>query len=1006
MVDVYTARMHRVHVDVFPREATPFESGGKTLQSWAGPTIFQRSADNWTETHTYHDDPAFTTEANLFRPNVSQPAPIEHLIYTDETDTVRYLVSLGQHIQKENQILDDLDYADQTPQTATVFDDIIPGFLDATDEVQLYSIQPEDETTREETIAVSHPGPGTRTRTLEITNTELEEASPGETITALAERADQTGARWAVQALGWSTNLELRVAVWNPDGSPLSTAQVKPFKHAFQLGDSHLDFRASREPGLYTPFKAAYDAMSFPVPFAFLPGSLYPPGRYQALTAGLDGVQSALGNAPRNAIDTLATSEKVIGWELEAYQVDGITQDHSHDSLRNLTVPFDPMAIYRVFNKDIVRQLSNLATHYSVQRAAPAIVIATDSSVINAARRVHENFYQDKEGETVDDHVEYVDFVALQEFLQDTSVKGLKPYLQHWLQNGQETTYLFDLSGLHSPSIAAANLLSMMSDAAADLPEPENSHGTWAHILMATPNLVRPGNPALDNVHTALQHTDKNNLLIELLDRRTGPLNKPVVVQTGQAADLTLLGPQLNNEFSVGDFRDAATINGSASASITDWLWTDSPHSSDTVLHQNYWWYGIFDHPGHGSHAFGMPFIARMPGGWAKKIMDTSGSKRQHDAVLTQVTTLELPEKLPDSRSRDSSALSQTHSVGQAVIGHVPRETGLPATVEYNSRNHYYTCVVCERESTSVADARYDVTNDGLARAIQCHGSFGDVKREHIRQLPRYTTKLDAAELDEIAISEPQYQLLRALNGVLRGTIDHRFEYDPLVDSAVKLRDDYGLDQTDITALADLGYITVDSSPHTIYNLTERGRQAIGERKHLGRDVGAGKAELSETIWHRTGRRAAKLALQEEYSDNDGFSVEMIAPIDTEYENTKDTLDVAVRARDGRIVVGVEVERSNNDDRESYARSYEKFAEADPETAIWVVQDHKAGYQLTNYLTEAAARNEIDYSGGSWEYAENKRLQHISIDDEYVTEVKTMQQLVRNVDPPWIAQFE
>lgn len=92
-------------------------------------------------------------------------------------------------------------------------------------------------------------------------------------------------------------------------------------------------------------------------------------------------------------------------------------------------------------------------------------------------------------------------------------------------------------------------------------------------------------------------------------------------------------------------------------------------------------------------------------------------------------------------------------------------------------------------------------------------------------------------------------------------------------------------------------------------------------------------------------------------------------------------------------MVAVEVERCNDDIRTAVPDDYDKMAACDPEAAIWVVPTHADGHtvlQALNDPLEGPFRIEKEYS-------ESMRVSRFRIDQPGFTEMRTIEQLQRDV---------
>ena len=296
-----------------------------------------------------------------------------------------------------------------------------------------------------------------------------------------------------------------------------------------------------------------------------------------------------------------------------------------------------------------------------------------------------------------------------------------------------------------------------------------------------------------------------------------------------------------------------------------------------------------------------------------------------------------------DSESEQAASTADARSATR-VDSALPFTQRLPPTVTYAESLHALRCTECE--------SRYDPSIDGLRRAIQCCSSLEAVDRDDV-PICEVNLKLAPDERAAMEWSDRQLLFLQAVYNAQQLRYDP-LAYDLLYDSMLRLQEYVGIESDAVQDLIEADLLRHDTDhPHRLYTVTPDGRDVIGEGYRRGVDYGHGKGDLEESSQHMLGVEVGRRWLEQEYVDAaDSPATEVVPYYDREASDHR--LDIAALDPNGDVVVTAEVERINNDVREAVPADFDKMADCDPETAIWIVMTQSDGHAVLDALTDPA----------------------------------------------------
>ncbi|WP_435196400.1 ATP-binding protein [Natronomonas sp. EA1] len=346
-------------------------------------------------------------------------------------------------------------------------------------------------------------------------------------------------------------------------------------------------------------------------------------------------------------------------------------------------------------------------------------------------------------------------------------------------------------------------------------------------------------------------------------------------------------------------------------------------------------------------------------------------TRERHGLSLEGKSTRQpqTPEQARKSTSADS------------VLSYTDR---LPACVAYDEQAHALVCGAC--------GARYDAAIDGMRRAISCCHDLEAVDRDSIPICELSLTLTPNERLDS-GYSTQQLLFLQAVYNAQHGRFDP-LEYDLLRDSMDLLQAYTGVADAAITELIDAGLLRNDGDyVHQLYTVTHEGRKLLHEPHREGDTHGHGKGDVAESSYHTVlvelGRRYIEQAFVD---DTDSPVVEAQSYYDV--PDGEGRFDAVGLDADGRIVVSLEAERSNNDLAEAVPADFDKMAAVDPDEAIWVVRTQAIAHEVLgalNHPSDGQPRVEKTYS-------ENSPPSRWTIDEPGFSQVRTVSQLQRELD--------
>ncbi|MFC5367160.1 ATP-binding protein [Salinirubrum litoreum] len=353
----------------------------------------------------------------------------------------------------------------------------------------------------------------------------------------------------------------------------------------------------------------------------------------------------------------------------------------------------------------------------------------------------------------------------------------------------------------------------------------------------------------------------------------------------------------------------------------------------------------------------------------------TGPSRSAHEAQTSDSTETDATET--DATDSDSEAASRAAPIDSLL----PYTKRLPTCVTYDRDAHAVVCTTCSN--------RYDPTDEGLSRAIDCCHALAEVDPDDV-PITTVHLKRSPEELDASAWSRQQLLFLQ----VVYSASQFRYGppgYDLLTDSMLRLQEYVGIEHDDVEALLEADLLRQDTDhPHRLYTVTADGRHEIGEGHRQGLDFGDGKGDLGESTQHILGVEVARRWLEQTYVAD---AESAVTSVETYYEIEQDRLDLVGLDDESVIRITVEVERVNNDLAEAAPSDYDKMAACDPDEAIWVVMSTRDAYRVVHALNHPAdGEPRITKS-----YAKTTPPQNYSIDAPGMSAVFPLESLRREL---------
>ncbi|MXR50448.1 hypothetical protein GRX03_02355 [Halovenus sp. WSH3] len=386
----------------------------------------------------------------------------------------------------------------------------------------------------------------------------------------------------------------------------------------------------------------------------------------------------------------------------------------------------------------------------------------------------------------------------------------------------------------------------------------------------------------------------------------------------------------------------------------------------------------------------------------------------QLKSVLSVPTASAETDDGPQTAGGEASGTDDQPATAGITTRHAIRRPDDLAVV-YDAGQAGYVCEQC-RATTGIDASVYERSLTGLMSAVTCCQSLAEIDRDVLRCTPDVelgSTQVDPAEGE---LTAKELEFLSMIYLAQRGELDCSLEYDPLVDSCVKLRKDVGIDSQTETELADAGYIVRMRAPQKVYSLTTKGLNALGVDKSALQDL--------PSLFERCLQRAVWLSLKTKYDAKSGYDVETNVMCDVAATissmPSQSPLDVAVIGPDGNITTGAVVwppvvdlgtvpEDNNSVDALSFdyltgydgietAVKYQTLVSEVSDTALWCVWRQADATALLSTLSAADDDSVIDCKAG---YSDNVRIQDYQLDEPGITDVKTMKQMRDATNPRW-----
>ncbi|KTG11033.1 hypothetical protein AUR64_07665 [Haloprofundus marisrubri] len=331
----------------------------------------------------------------------------------------------------------------------------------------------------------------------------------------------------------------------------------------------------------------------------------------------------------------------------------------------------------------------------------------------------------------------------------------------------------------------------------------------------------------------------------------------------------------------------------------------------------------------------------------------------------------------PEGRSSTNLTTGEFDGSNPPLDTAFPLTNRLPDAITYDIGAHALVCENCE--------TRYDPTQNGILRGIQCCHSLAEIDRDDI-PVCDVNLKLSTAERRQSEYTDRQLAFLQVVYNAHQKRYDTEWEYDITRDSMVRLIEYAGIERDAVDELIDEGLLNEDCShPYKLYTVTPKGRAEIQVGHREGIAHGDGRGDLSESSLHVAMVEVGRQYLEQAFVENPESEA---AEVVTYYsdENDDHRLDAVCLDENGKVVVTLEAERINNDRRRAIPEDFDKMAAFDPEAAIWIVRTRDDAHDVVEMLNdppEGDPRVEKTYS-------RNSPPQRFSIDRPGLTEIGTM----------------
>ena len=348
-------------------------------------------------------------------------------------------------------------------------------------------------------------------------------------------------------------------------------------------------------------------------------------------------------------------------------------------------------------------------------------------------------------------------------------------------------------------------------------------------------------------------------------------------------------------------------------------------------------------------------------------------SSRAHETLKDEIERVEVQTRetsgltvaIPRAVEDDTDTPDPSAVRVDSALPHTRR---LPPTVEYEGATHALRCTEC--------DSRYDPSDDGMYRAIECC-STREVTDDDDIPITQLNLKLSPDEREASDWSDSQLMFVQAVSNAQQ----LRYEppgYDLLYDSMLRLQEYVGVDPDAVEDLLEADLLRHDTDyPHRIYSVTPAGRHAIGEGYRQGVDFGHGQGDLDESALHVLAVEVGRQYLHAQYvNDSDSPVVTVVPYYELDGEDTTTVaaslamgsdsdaveeatstynnrrLDVAGLDREGNVVIAIEAERINHDAREAIPADFDKMAACNPDEALWIVTKQADGHAVIDALND------------------------------------------------------
>jgi hypothetical protein len=307
---------------------------------------------------------------------------------------------------------------------------------------------------------------------------------------------------------------------------------------------------------------------------------------------------------------------------------------------------------------------------------------------------------------------------------------------------------------------------------------------------------------------------------------------------------------------------------------------------------------------------------------------------------------------------------------------------------------------------TDKSTERVDLNVDGYETVLDLFVDEGELDWEHLNHVPYDGLPLTEDEIEAAPVEHEHLVAMAAIHKLYRG------QYHPALHASVvgagmdPIMEQLGVGEEVLEDLERWRYITSDEmNDQTIYSPRYRLYRVLQRLVRKGYHSGDGIGDLSESLHHRilvvhTALYLAFADLEACFDLSCDYGQDELE-VKVYHQMGDERIDVVVLTPAGEVVIAAEVERSNNDDRESTLATYQKLSEISADSKIWVAENKKEAAKLTQILDDANddPEAEITFDRQYGAYSETTSTLDYDITQPGMTDVLTAAQLQNYLSP-------